>query len=64
MSSKNNVTIIGIGRLGICFGLVLANKGFSVVGIDINQNYVDSINEKKFKSNEPNVENFLKQLLH
>jgi UDPglucose 6-dehydrogenase len=61
MSSDKNVTIIGIGRLGICFALVLAKKGFTVVGVDISQSYVDNINNKTLKSNEPFVEQFLQE---
>ena len=56
---NTNITVIGIGRLGICFSLVLANKGFSVVGVDLSPQYVDKINNKQFKSNEPRVEELL-----
>jgi len=31
-----NVTVVGIGRLGICFALVLERKGFNVLGVDLN----------------------------
>jgi len=55
----NNVSVIGIGKLGLCFALTLERAGYNVVGLDINQNYVDSINNKTLKSPEQNVENYL-----
>jgi nucleotide sugar dehydrogenase len=39
--------------------LVLANSGYSVLGIDISESYVESLNNKSFKSNEPEVNNLL-----
>ncbi len=35
---KDNVTIFGIGRLGICTALVLEQQGkYNVVGVDTNE---------------------------
>ena len=51
----NNISVIGIGRLGLCFGLTLETGGYNVVGCDIGQEYVDSINDKTFISYEPGV---------
>lgn len=55
-----NLSVIGIGRLGLCFGLTLEEAGFNVVGCDINQDYVESINERTFDSAEPGVNQRLK----
>lgn len=51
----NNVAVIGIGRLGLCFSLTLESGGYKVLGCDINQEYVDNINNKSFFSHEPGV---------
>ena len=56
-----NISIIGIGKLGLCFALTLEKAGYNVVGLDINQDYVDSINNKTLKSHELNVEEYLKK---
>jgi len=56
---RKNVSVIGIGRLGLCFALVLENKGYNVVGVDLNTPYVKKINSKTLKSNEPRVEELL-----
>jgi len=56
-----NVSIIGIGRLGICFALTLERAGYSVLGMDLNQAYVDAINSKTLESHEHNVVNYLNE---
>ena len=54
-------SVIGIGRLGLCFSLTLERAGYDVLGADVNQKYVDQINSKQFKTTEPNVEEYLQQ---
>jgi UDPglucose 6-dehydrogenase len=55
-----NITVIGVGRLGLGFALML-EKNYNVLGIDINQEYVDSLNEKTFKCSEPNYNELLQE---
>ena len=55
------VSVIGIGRLGICFSLTLEKCGYDVLGIDINKDYVDSINNKTLASDEQGVGDQLKK---
>jgi UDPglucose 6-dehydrogenase len=50
-----NISVIGIGRLGLCFCLTLESGGYSVMGCDINEEYVSSINNKTLLSAEPGV---------
>jgi len=56
-----NVSVIGIGRLGLCFALSLEKAGYNVVGTDISEEYVDLINSRTLKSPEPSVEAYLKK---
>jgi UDPglucose 6-dehydrogenase len=58
--TKKPITVIGIGRLGLCLALCLEKSGYSVLGIDVSQEYVKKINDKKLTSPEPRVEEFLK----
>jgi nucleotide sugar dehydrogenase len=53
------ISIIGIGKLGICSALCFEKKGYDVLGLDIFQNYVDNINNKKYYSYEPYVNEYL-----
>lgn len=57
----SNISVIGIGKLGLCFSLSLEGAGFNVVGVDINNDYVQSINNKTFFSYEDQVNERLKQ---
>jgi len=56
---KDNISVIGIGRLGLCLCLTLEKSGYNVIGCDILKSYVDNLNEKKFKSYEKNVNKYL-----
>ena len=40
-----NVCVIGIGTIGLPLATFLAKSGFNVMGLDINQERVDSINQ-------------------
>lgn len=57
----NMIGVIGPGRLGICFSLLLEQAGYPVMVSDIRRDYVDSINSNTIESNEPYVVEFLKQ---
>tara|TARA_R110001592_G_scaffold5875_1_gene31971 strand:+ start:4206 stop:5315 length:1110 start_codon:yes stop_codon:yes gene_type:complete len=56
-----NLSIIGIGKLGLCFALTIERSGYNVLGCDINQDYVDLVNSKVFSSDEQNVNKYLKE---
>jgi UDPglucose 6-dehydrogenase len=54
-----NIAVVGIGKLGICFALNLEKAGFTVIGIDIDEDYVTGINSKKITSQEPDLQFYL-----
>lgn len=56
-----NISVIGIGKLGLCLSLTLERSGYNVVGVDINQEYVDLLNSKKFYSSERDVNRYLSE---
>ena len=49
------IGIIGIGRLGLAFGLNLAKVGHEVYGMDKNVEYINKLKTKTFKSSEPGI---------
>jgi len=53
------ITVVGVGRMGLCFALALENAGFDVLGLDIVEDYVERLNSKKLNSSEPNVSEYL-----
>lgn len=58
---KETVSVIGIGRLGLTFALLLDSKGYDVCGCDVNEKYIESLKEKTFSSKEPGVEELLEK---
>tara|TARA_B110000908_G_C10249619_1_gene451082 strand:- start:1307 stop:2413 length:1107 start_codon:yes stop_codon:yes gene_type:complete len=54
------IGIIGIGKLGLCFALNLERKDFKVTGIDVSEKYINQINSKTLISTEKDVSNYLK----
>ena len=55
-----SLSVVGIGKLGLCISLILEKIGFKVFGIDVDSKYVELLNNKKFKSTEPKVNDYLK----
>ena len=58
---SKNISIIGVGRLGLCFALTLEKAGYNVVGVDVREEYVESLNNKTFTSPEPSVDEYLRE---
>lgn len=56
----NNISIIGVGKLGLCLGLNLERKGYNIIGVDVYEDYINSLNDKSFNSSEPYVNEYLK----
>ncbi len=59
-----NIGVIGLGKLGICFALNLDHSGFQVTGLDVNDAYIQQINERSLQSFEPQVEEMLQSCEH
>lgn len=57
--NKNKVSVVGLGKLGLPFAACLAKRGFEVIGVDINKQRVNSINN----SISPIIETGLQELL-
>ena len=56
---ENNITVIGIGRLGLGFALLLEKAGYNILGVDVNESYINSLNNKTFKTTEPSYEEYI-----
>ena len=57
---NKNITVIGVGRLGLGLALLIEKAGFNVCGVDIFPSYVKLLNDKKFRTKEPEYETLLK----
>jgi len=55
-TNKMNVTIMGLGYIGLPTAALIASKGINVYGVDINKEVVDTINMGKIHIVEPDLE--------
>jgi nucleotide sugar dehydrogenase len=54
------ISIVGVGRVGICIALYLDKIGHNVSCYDINDDIIKAINNKEINSVEPHVKEYLK----
>lgn len=59
-----NITVIGIGKLGLGFALLLEQSGYNVLGIDIFPDYVKSLNNKTYQCLEPSYNELIQNAVH
>ena len=57
----DNISIIGVGKLGLCLGLNLEKKGYNIIGVDVSEDYIKLLNDKIFTTSEPYVNEYLKE---
>ena len=55
------VTVIGLGKLGSVIAAVLAEKGFTVVGVDTNEACVTAVNEGRACVTEPGLDGLMRK---
>lgn len=53
------LSVIGMGKLGVCSAACLASKGFEVIGVDINKDFVDAINNGRAPIYEPKLQELI-----
>jgi UDPglucose 6-dehydrogenase len=49
------VNVVGLGKLGAPLAAVLASRGFTVIGLDVNKSLVDALNSGKMPIVEPQL---------
>lgn len=61
VSSKNKVAVVGIGRVGLPLALVLADKGYEVIGVDVDKTRLNLVSKGKLPFIEEGAEPLLKE---
>lgn len=56
MTKYQTVSMIGLGYIGLPTATVIASRGIQVVGVDVNQHAVDTINKGKIHIVEPDLD--------
>jgi UDP-N-acetyl-D-mannosaminuronic acid dehydrogenase len=52
MNAKNQISVIGLGHVGLPTAILLANGGYKVHGVDINKSLIADLQKNKTKINE------------
>lgn len=60
-SDYKNISIIGLGKVGLPLAVSYASKRFKVIGVDIDKNKIDLLNKGHFIINEPLLEDLFKK---
>ena len=55
----NNISIFGLGKLGLPMAVWFANKGFNVIGVDVSDQVINDINNKHCWLYEKHVQTLL-----
>tara|TARA_S200000501_G_C20872246_1_gene764881 strand:+ start:10461 stop:11696 length:1236 start_codon:yes stop_codon:yes gene_type:complete len=63
-SEYQKVCVIGLGYIGLPTASLLATKGFEVVGVDISQKVVNTINQGEIHIVEPDLDILVKSAVH
>ena len=59
MTQTKKICVIGLGYIGLPTAALLANRGYSVHGVDVVQSTVDTINEGNIHIVEPELDTFV-----
>ena len=56
----NKCCVIGLGYIGLPTSALISNNGFEVVGVDINKDIVNKLNDGNVHLNVPDIEKLIK----
>lgn len=56
---NERLSLVGLGKLGLCLACCFAEKGFETIGIDIEERVVNSVNQGIAPWYEPRLDDFL-----
>lgn len=54
--NTNNISVIGLGKLGSPIVASIASRGFNVIGVDLNKDFVNALNSGKAPVQEPGLQ--------
>jgi UDP-N-acetyl-D-mannosaminuronic acid dehydrogenase len=60
MRHDHEVTVVGLGYIGLPTAALLANRGYRVYGVDLVENVVDTINRGEIHIVEPDLDSFVR----
>jgi UDPglucose 6-dehydrogenase len=60
-TSVKRVSVVGLGKLGLCLAAVLASRGFDVSGVETDESKVDAVNLGTSPIYEPGLDELIKK---
>ena len=63
LNKSSIISVIGLGYVGLPTALVIANRGYTVIGVDTNDKVVSQINRGKVPLFEPDLDLTLKNTI-
>ena len=57
------VVMMGLGYIGLPTAALIASRGIKVLGVDVNQSIVDTINEGRIHIVEPSLDGLVKNVV-
>ncbi len=63
MKKELNVIMIGLGYIGLPTAAIIASKNINVLGVDVNENVVKTINKGKIHIVEPKLDQLVKEVV-
>lgn len=59
-----NLSVVGLGKLGLCIATILTVKGYRVIGVDINKGILTHMRKGTAPFFEPDLQNYLEKSEH
>jgi UDPglucose 6-dehydrogenase len=59
---KQTVSVVGLGKLGLCLAACFAKRGFLTIGVDVEENFVKKINDGHTPIVEPGLDELIAEL--
>ncbi len=58
--SIERISVVGIGKLGLCTAACFAHKGYKVIGVDLNPSTIQAVNQGRSPIYEPGLDDLIK----
>src|SRR6185437_5010355 len=63
MNSFERIAVVGLGYIGLPTAAVFAENGIEVVGVDVNEHVVNTVNEGRPHFGEPNLDALIRRVV-
>lgn len=60
--NKNKISIVGLGKLGLPLAVCFIERGFKIIGVDVNERVVNLVNKGKTPFFEPKLQELLSKV--